>query len=369
VAFSRGRLVVTYLGFHTKGGVLAAPYAGGLLAVSSTDLGKHWSKPITLQGYSNACGRFPITPALSSDPGLVAVAWTNQEGIGECQRPASLALALSRDGGATWRTKTLPYRSTYADGLPAVAVAGRSVFVTARRTCAPRPPTPTGCPEYLDATMRDLQAYYSGNHGRTFSGPRRIAPSFGIDGGAVAIDPVRHTLVAINTPFSANPALGLATQNEVWTSTDSAGTWRRGTDPLPFVVGGAAPSLAMSGDGSTLVFLADVQAALRAGAVPTLVTSRDHGATWSCPVELATIPTPWSSGYSRRTALALAGGVAHPVWPDSREFPVGASETLYTARVGIAAGDVETVCPQVGAGPFPALATARRRPTVGLPPG
>jgi hypothetical protein len=369
VAFSGNRLVVTYLAFRTGSGQVDPSYAGGLLVVTSRDLGKHWSRPTTLQAASGTCGRFPTEPAVAGGSGLVAITWINQEGGGNCQRPYSLAVALSADGGATWRVRSLPYQATSYYGLPAVAVSGREVVVTARRDCNSFSPiAPPRCRAEQDVTA-DLVAYYSGDGGRVFAAPVDVASDFGIDRGAVAFDAKRRTILAIATPYSSNPVsqATLETEDQAWLSADRGRTWHRRADPFSTALGGTAPSLVAAGDGSTMVLLVDVQGPLRAGAVPVLVTSQDDAATWSCPRMLATQPRPWSSSYSTRTGLAVGTGIAHPVWPDNREYPPGPTETLYTTSVPVPQADAAPGCAALAALPGVAEGRARTFVPIGLP--
>jgi hypothetical protein len=64
--------------------------------------------------------------------------------------------------------------------------------------------------------------------------------------------------------------------------------------------------------------------------------SRDGGRTWTRPVRVASKPSdetqPGARQYGYYQGLAVAGGVAHPMWTDTRDL-ADRSEEVYTARV------------------------------------
>lgn len=65
--------------------------------------------------------------------------------------------------------------------------------------------------------------------------------------------------------------------------------------------------------------------------------SRDGGATWARPVPVASVPSDAtrrgaSGHYGVYQGLAAAGGVAHPIWTDTRDVDA-LGEEIYTARL------------------------------------
>jgi len=64
--------------------------------------------------------------------------------------------------------------------------------------------------------------------------------------------------------------------------------------------------------------------------------SRNGGATWTRPVRVASAPSdetqPGARQYGYYEGLAVANGVGHPMWTDTRRL-AELQEEIYTARV------------------------------------
>ncbi len=370
VALSGGRLSVAYLAFHSVGGYVAPPYAGGLAVTSSTDEGRHWARPLVLQSSVGTC-TFPIEPAMASSGKTVVLSWLNIVLDAACKRPIdfTLMVATSHDGGSHWRRQQLDFHSASYNVSPAVAVDGRRVAVVGRRSCAGFVEHVKGCSPGFDFPS-DLVAFVSSDAGDHFGAARRVGKDFGNDRGAVAFDHKTGAIVAVTAGFpNRDPVTGVTLGTDVvpYASVDNGRTWQQKAYPFPVFQSGARPTLASSADG-TIALVALLEGPFRAGYnAPVLISTRDDGATWSCAQLLDSRPTPFQPGYSSRIALAVGpDGTAHPVWPSRREYPVGASETLFTTTVGLSPTPTSSLCvplQAVGGAPSPPPAPA----VLGLP--
>lgn len=268
----------------------------GVVIAHSDDRAQHWSRPVRV---SKRAGGFDTYPSIAvGRDGTVYVAWWNAEGRG-------VYLATSRNGGAS-----------FGRALLVDPIAGRS-------GCAPPgvriPAQPTNCVRPNPIVSVDAS-------GGPFTG--RVYVTYGDTAGAkreqdVFVAVYDTTLYRIARRHRVHPADGAVRSDQFW-----------------------AASAVDQSSGRVWVCFYDTRGdPTRTRAFYSCTRSADGGFTWATPHRAASIASNETRGdantgelrggreYGDYEGLAVANGVAHPVWTDSRRMRT-LREEVFTTTLG-----------------------------------
>lgn len=313
-----------------------------------------WSEPVQVAALGRA--RFDDKPAIAVDTSSasphsnrVYVAWSRISRIGVF----SLLLASSDDGGRTW-SRPAKVSSSRELSYASVAVARKgTVYVV-----------------WDDVENFHIEIARSLDGGQSFE-PERTAAAFSIVtiphcGSGIVIPAQRLTCVHANpivsvdrsrgryagrvyvtyaqTEFFGNQGARLAILDSRLKTLAGYPLTRLGVAVVPRGGGRRAdqfwPASAVDPSSGTLwVCFYDTRGdPRRKQAVFSCTISRDGGRRFARAVPAASVPSDETQPgadpreYGDYEGLAVANGVAHPVWTDSRDLPVLAEE-IYTTRL------------------------------------
>jgi hypothetical protein len=268
----------------------------GIVIAHSDDGARHWSRPVRVSDLRK--DTFDTYPSIAvGRDGTVYVAWWNANGRG-------VFLDLSRNGGASFG------RDVLVD-----SIAGRS-------RCMPPgvriPAQPTNCVRPNPIVAVDASA-------GPFSG--RVYVSYGDTGGSkrqqdVFVAAYEPTLYRIVRRRRVHPLDGPVRSDQFWPAS--------AVDPAT---------------GRVWVCFYDTRGdPTRKRAVYSCTRSLDGGYSWAPPAHAASVASNETRGdantgrlrggreYGDYEGLAVANGVAHPVWTDSRRMRV-LREEVYTTTL------------------------------------
>ncbi len=261
----------------------------------SDDRGRTWSRPVKVNSIGDELNYASIGVARN---GTVYVAWTDSSHY-------AVEIARSTDGGRRFG----PQHKIAAFEVIPIPHCGIGIVVRAEpRSCIQANPTVS-----VDASGgRYSGRVYVSYTGTDFTGDGGAAlTTFDSRLKAIAGYPVlNHHRVVVRAP-------GWATSDQFWPQ--SAVDQSTGTLWLCFYDS--------AGDrGRTKVYY-------------SCSASRDGGQTWERVVRAATAASdetqPGAHQYGYYEGLAAAGGVAHPIWTDTRDLRK-LSEEIYTRRLTLA---------------------------------
>lgn len=262
----------------------------------SDDGGKTWSKPVKVNTTGSELSYASVAVARN---GTVYVAWDD---IGEF----SLHVARSTDGGATFG----PQRRVASFPSIWIPHCGAGVVIPALpRTCVNANPVVT-----VDASggRRSGRVYLS--YARTEFRGRQAAHVVVFTSSLKRIDPEPDT--GEGRPIAPAPPRRRSEQFWVQSAVDqtSGALWVCFYDTL--------------GDPN------------RKRAHYSCAVSRDGGGTWAKPRRAAAVGSDATQpgatgGYGYYQGLAVANGIAHPIWTDTRDLSTLAEE-IYTTRLTLA---------------------------------
>lgn len=262
------------------------------------------------------------------------IAWTRRPRRYE-DRTIAL-LARSDDAGSSWSPPVrLPLTGVF--GLELAVAPGGDVYVAAA----------TGLP----ASIFLLR---STDGGRTFTSRRvaKLSPAVDPSCGGVPLTAQARACAQALTDLVATGARVFLSWGDVETNGTGAVRLASLTDALQPVLRSTRigppdakpsdqfdPSIAY--DAATATLWACYEDTFgdpyRRLAWPTCTLSRDGGRTWAAPVRVAASASDEnetaanSNGYGS-TALAAAGGIAHPMWTDTRDI-LRVGEEIYASRL------------------------------------
>ena len=233
---------------------------GDLLAWRSTDRGKSWSKPVKVSDMAGAAREG--LHAMAAGGAVIATAWLDLRGQG-----TTLAVAVSADGGLTWKPNVIAYRSptgTICQCCHPSLVVERSGRITAMFR------------NERDGA-RDMYVISSGDGGHTWDNARKLGngtwmlKACPMDGGGLVLDAKGHLqstwrreqTLYLSAPGAAevalaagvNPALAIAGGGPIvlWNGAD--GLTVQVTDGKPQLVdrAGRFGAIVVTGSGATVV--------------------------------------------------------------------------------------------------------------------
>jgi len=264
-----------------------------VIAVAWSDDGAaHWSRPVTVSG--GAREEPPVFASLALDrAGTLFLAWTDDR--------QQIWLDRSGDGGASWRRDLLVDTARAVQARPC-DTPGLSIPAQAVRCITPVPTVLVddreGVPERVFVT------YSAAGEG----GRQQDVFVAAFDGSlAPLLGPRTGARQQVNPPDGASPS-------------------------DQFMPAAAADRA----NGAVWVCYYDTSAdRRRQRALYTCTASADGGSTWTTPVRAAS--TPSNTTVSRASTfqfgdyqgLAVANGVAHPIWTDTRDL-ASLREEIYT---------------------------------------
>jgi hypothetical protein len=156
---------------------------GDVLVWRSVDRGRHWSAPVTINRVAGSAREG--LHAMAADASTVAAAWLDLR-----EKGTTLATAVSRDGGASWDTDVVAYRSPTGTICqcchPSLVVASGQISAMFRNE---------------REGARDMYVIASADNGRTWTGAEKLGDgtwplkACPMDGGGLGID-LRGSLVA-----------------------------------------------------------------------------------------------------------------------------------------------------------------------------
>jgi hypothetical protein len=312
-----------------------------------------WSRPIRVAPLGGA--RFDDKPALAVDvspasphTNRVYVAWSRVSRAGVF----SIRISHSDDGGRTWSPPAKVNRSGRELTYASVAVSRRGVVYVA----------------WHDVSEFGLRIARSTDGGKRF-GPERTVAAF----AAVTIPHCGNGIVIPALPLAcvqANPVVTVDTSRGPYSGrvyVSFAKTEFRGSqlahvaafdarlrwigrraesrEAVPVAPGRPGerdqfwPQSAVDSTTGTVwaCFYDTVGDPERKRAFYSCTISRNGGRTWARPRRAATVASdetqPGAAGhYGYYQGLAASGGVAHPIWTDSRDLPT-LGEEIYTTRL------------------------------------
>jgi hypothetical protein len=280
---------------------------------------------------------FDDGPALAVDPrtGAVYVAFTRSLSVND----ATTVWSVSRDGGATWSAPKIVSRSLVHPHLASLAVAANGDVYLAG----------------IDARY-GVWAALSSDGGRSFGAPVRAAPLVQNPAGGCALSAYSPLPQEERTCIGPDPTV-VARQGQVDVVFGDGGSNGKGdvfivaltpalrplfrTQVNPRDKGKTAQVLPVAAaDPSTGRLWAcwyDTTFDPNAHRAWFTCSSSDDGRTWTAPVRAAGQPSATADLFTVASdngltpALVAAGGVAHPLWPDERDFVL--SIELFTAAL------------------------------------
>ena len=265
-----------------------------ILGARSDDGGATWSDPVALQTDDDPDvlnDKESIT-ADPTDPGRVFVVWERLTGLTQPTMPIGTGpTMMARAENGAWQ----PARAIYDPGTDAQTL-GNVVVVLPDGTLV-------DVFEHLTMTstmtpIADVGVIRSTDHGDTWSAPVTIAPivQYGVvdhdgvfvrSGGmpAIAVDPTSGQLYVV---WEAAFAGETQDQIAISTSADGGLTWSSPVQvnaPQASSVAAFTPAVAVGDDGTVAVSYYDTRDAdtstTHFDAADFLITSHDHGATWT----------------------------------------------------------------------------------------
>ena len=263
----------------------------------SDDQGKTWSRPVKVNREGSVLKY--ATVALSRR-GTVYVAWDDNSAY-------SLKIARSTDGGASFG----PQRHVVAFSIVPIPHCGSGVVIVAHGLACIHANPILSIDRSRGRFAGRVYLSYSRTH---FSGSPNV---------------VVHAFTSTLQPISLSKSQG-----------DGISIVRTapGAHPARFW----AQSAVDSSNGALWVCFYDTTGDAKAvRAVYRCTASQDGGRSWAPPIRAASVPSdatqPGASprGYGDYEGLAVANGVAHPVWTDTRELSTQAEE-IYTTRLTLA---------------------------------
>lgn len=336
--------------------VRSAPCGTGrprLFVVTRPGPHARWSKPRLVEPLAGS--RFDDKPAMTVDSrGRVYIAWIRVSRIAVF----SVVLSHSNDGGRTWSRPVKVNRTGRELTYPSVGVSrSGNVYVA-----------------WDDAGEFALRIARSPDRGAHF-GPERKVASFSIVtiphcGSGIVIPAQRFTCVHANPIVAVDMSRGRYAGRVYVSYAKTAFYGNQGAHVLVFdarlrVIHGdpenreglpvAPPSVTGSrsdqfwpqsavdaGTGTVWVCFYDTRGdRKRKRAFFSCTASTNGGARWRKPIRAASVasdetqPGAHTHEYGDYEGLVAAGGVAHPIWTDSRDLRLR-QEEIYTARLTLA---------------------------------
>lgn len=256
--------------------------------------GRTWSKPVRV----NKEGRVLTYASVAVGPqGAVYVAWHDVDEFG-------IWMARSTDGGKTFRD----HRKVASFVAVVIPHCGSGIVIPAQpRTCVNANPI---------VSVDTSRGRYSGrvyvSYARTEFRGRQAAHIALFDPRLRRIAPDPETREG--RPVA--PASAVLQADQFWPQ-----------------------SAVDASDGTVwMCFYDTLGDPARKRAIYSCTISRNGGRTWRPPIRAATVPSdetvPGSLGhYGYQQGVAASGGVAHPIWTDTREL-ADLSEEIYTTSLG-----------------------------------
>lgn len=269
----------------------------GILLSRSDDGGDTWSRPVKVNRTGREMSYANVAVARN---GTVYVAWDDITNF-------HINIARSTDGGAHFE----PERTAAAFAIVTIPHCGSGIVIPAQRlTCVHANPI---------VSVDTSGGPYSGRVYVTYA----QTEFYGSQGAHLTIFNSRlRTLAGYPLTREGRPIA-------------SASRGRRGDQFWP-------QSAVDPSTGALWVCFYDTRAdPKRKQAFYSCTVSRDGGSTWAKPVHAAsaasdeTQPGADTREYGDYEGLAVANGVAHPIWTDSRDLPTLAEE-IYTTTLTLA---------------------------------
>ena len=268
-----------------------------ILSSHSDDGGRRWSRPVKV----NRTGRDESYASVAtSRSGIVYVAWSDSTNY-------SVKVARSTDGGAHFE----PERNVASFTIVPIPHCGSGIVIPALRlACVQADPI---------VAVDTSRGPYSGRVYVTYA----QTEFQGDEGAAVAVFNSRLRALA------GYPATGHGLQVAPTPKGQHADQFwpQSAVDPSTGAV--------------WLCFYDTRGDPDRKQSFYSCTVSQDGGKTWAPPIHAASVPSdetqPGASAgvYGDYEGLAVANGVAHPIWTDSRDLPTLAEE-IYTTRLTLA---------------------------------
>jgi hypothetical protein len=293
---------------------------------------------------SIAVDRSPASPHL----GRVYVAWTRiTPGGKRTPGKAVIVLSHSDDGGATWsRPAVVPDSASDVASFSSIAIdASGTVFVS-----------------WMTVT-RFLLIDRSTDGGDTFGADVVVNEAAGLSGGVCGQAGAFAVPAQLKRCITANPTVLVDSREgapeRVYLTFDVPDASRRAQDvvirafdsslvslgpvhtvhPLDTKRDEFLPASAVDEAGRVWVCFYDTATdKTRRTARYSCTASVDGGETWAVPRPVASVPSDetrypaFSFQYGDYEGLAVAGGVAHPIWTDSRDL-LTRGEEIYTTTL------------------------------------
>jgi hypothetical protein len=304
----------------------------GVWVAKSLDGGRSWRLMSLVEGVHCSVSRRPVV-AVDSVRGWVYVAWTHEvepscDGTTD-RTQMSLRWARSTDGGAHFGRPVEVTTAARGDD-PAPAVLADGTLLVSYLEIGGVSLGDEVCPSVDQRVVVVRYAPGGRRLGDATAISRLCLVGEGLSANGATFLPVTYPAIAadlatgavvVAATYQAQVDRGVMTA----ASTDGGRTWREQ------LIKGAAgtevslPALSAAGGRVALSYLTvDPGGAY----MPTLVSSRDGGRTWSAPTDLATVPSVGNShpqngvdsyGFGEYQGVAVGpDGIVHSAWPDLR---------------------------------------------------
>jgi hypothetical protein len=317
----------------------------GVWVARSVDGGRSWR--LMSRVASTQCGR-ETRPVVAVDPlrSWVYVTWTHEADTACGDETTVLRWARSTDGGLHFGKPVGVTADVQAD-YPAPTILPNGTLLVSYLHVGGLSLEPE-CPGSVDQQVMVARFAPTGQPlGTSTAIPALCLVADGLSANGAAFLPSTYPAIAAD---AATGAVTVAASYQaqlsrgVMTAASRDGrTWTR--QLVAAAAGGEAtlPTLSAAGGRTALSYLA-----VQPGGVylPTVVSSRDGGRSWSAPTDLATMPSAGNShpqngidtyGFGAYQGVAIGpDGIAHAAWPDLR--PRGADSQdvdIWTRDVAI----------------------------------
>ncbi|MDX6198626.1 MAG: hypothetical protein QOJ79_1777 [Actinomycetota bacterium] len=324
-----GPLYATYSAIPRYG---ETSVGAGVWVAKSIDGGRAWRLMSLVEGVH--CSR-PHRPVVAVDPvrGWVYVAWTHEvepscDGS-EDGSQTSLRWSKSTDGGAHFG-KPVEVTSAGAGDYPAPTVLPDGTLLVSYLEIGGLSLGDEVCPS-VDQRVVVVRYGSTGNRvGEATAISRLCDVGEGLSANGATFTPVTYPAIVAD-PTTGAVAVAATYQGQVdrgvmiASSADGGRTWHENLLAGAPGTEVSLPALAAAGGRIALSYLT-----VQPGGtyLPTLVSSRDGGRTWSAPTDLATSPSVGNThpqngidtyGFGAYQGVAVGpDGIVHAAWPDLR---------------------------------------------------
>lgn len=304
----------------------------GIWVAKSLDGGRTWKLMSRVEGVQ--CSR-PHRPIVAVDPvrGWVYVAWTHEvepscDG-NEDRSQTSLRWSRSTDGGAHF-SEPVEVTSAGVGDYPAPAVLRDGTLLVSYLEIGGVSLGDETCPSVDQRVVVGRYGRSGARLGDATAISRLCLVGAGLSANGAAFTPVTYPAIAAD-PTTGGVVVAATYQGQVdrgvmtASSRDGGRTW---SEKLLAGAPGTEVSLPALGAAGGRVALSYLTVQPGGVYLPTLVSSRDGGRSWSAPTDLATVPSIGNShpqngidtyGFGAYQGVAIGpDGIAHAAWPDLR---------------------------------------------------